>query len=510
MTDVCIIGSGFAGSTVAMVLAQAGARVTILEAGAPHGAPEPDRLRVRFRNTGPLTYLLNGRLFRNVGGTSEHWFGNTPRPLPDDLRLSSAHGFGADWPFDYAELEPNLAEAERILGVAGTADDPLAPPRQESYPLPALPLSLADRILRDRLAPHGIAVASAPQARATQPYRGRPACARFGRCLDCPIQARPGPSSTTLRDALATGRVTLRSEAFVTHLEGDGQRIRRAVWCDASGTTFAERADVFVVAAHVPDSVRLLLFSTSAEWPDGIGNREDVVGRYFMDHPRHAVMGSLSERTWPNRVFFQTGCISHWRNRPERAERGAFLLELQNHIPDAAPANVARATARWGLPLKAHIREVWGHEVLLNAQIEMLPLRENRVQLDPARRDEFGVPWASFDVRLGAYGQAGLQSAIAALDEIMTHVSARNVKHLAMLPQTIDSCYHPAGGLRMGTDPKTSVTDAWGRVHGTRNLFVSGSGLYPTIGTANPTLTLVALALRVSHGIREHGTRGEL
>ncbi len=511
MMRVCVIGSGFAGSTVARDLARSGAQVTILEAGIDHNAKTPDNLAVRYKNAGPVEYVLRNRTFRNIGGTSEHWFGNTPRPLPADLRLRTTHGMADDWPFSYDEFEPDLDEAERTLGTAGTADDPLAAPRKQPFPLPGFPLSYSDQLLRTGLAPHGVHVSTTPQARATQPYRGRPACERLGLCLMCPIQARPGPTSTTLADALATGRVTLVSQAFVTHLEsGAGGRVTRAVWVDSSGQSQATEADVFVVACHAPDSSRLLLNSVSTEWPTGLGNREDVVGRYFMDNPRYAMIGSLPERTWPNRVFFQTGAITRWRNPADRPQHGAFLIEIQNFIPDASPADIARTSKSWGLDLKQRIRESWGHEALMNAETEMLPSRDNRVMLDPDIKDPFGVPLSRFDVRFSDYDTTALATAKATLLDLFDKLGAKNVGHRSMPRGTLDSCYHPAGGLRMGNDPKTSVTDGGGRVHGLKNLFAAGTCLFPSIGTANPTLTVTALAVRVARKIREHGGRGEL
>ena len=103
-----------------------------------------------------------------------------------------------------------------------------------------------------------------------------------------------------------------------------------------------------------------------------------------------------------------------------------------------------------------------------------------------------------------------IATARASLRHLFDLVGARKVRPLEMPKGTFDSCYHPAGGLRMGTDPKTSVTDPGGRVHGLKNLFVSGTALFPTIGTANPTLTMVAVAVRVARSIRERGGRGEL
>lgn len=511
MTHVCVIGSGFAGTTVAADLARNGATVTILEAGLDRIQPVPERLTVKYRNVGPITYNLRDRTFRRIGGTSENWFGNTPRPMPADLRLRTTHGFAEDWPFSFEEFEPDLEEAERILGTAGTADDPLAPPRKAPYPLPPFPLSYSDQVLRRRLAPHGIHVSTTPQARTSRPYRGRPACVGTGRCLTCPIEARTGPTASTLLEAIGTGRATLTSEAMVTHLEVDANgRVARAVWQDLSGARHAVAADVFVVAGHVPDSVRLLLHSTSPEWPHGLGNRHDAVGRYFMDNPRTAARAALPERTWPNRVFFQTGAINHWRDRPDRGQHGAFLIEIQNFIPDATPAEIVLAGQAYGAPLKQRIRERWGFDVLLNAETEVLPLAENRITLDRDHRDPFGVPTPLFDIRFSAFDLEAIATARASLQRIFDLVGARKVLPLEMPKGTFDSCYHPAGGLRMGDDPKTSVTDPGGRVHGLKNLFVSGTSLFPTIGTANPTLTMVALAVRVARNIRERGGRGEL
>jgi choline dehydrogenase-like flavoprotein len=426
--------------------------------------------------------------------------------------MRSLHGIADDWPLTLGELEPHLCEAERLLGVAGNSDvDPYAAPRSAPFPQPGWPLSHADKIIRDGLASAGIHVTSTPQARNTQPHGGRPACTNLGVCNQCPTQARPGPTTTTLREALATGRVELVSEATVTRLETDANgRVVQAVWREPDGRVHLQDADLFVLAAHVPDSVRLLLHSTSRHAPNGIGNSEDMVGRCFMDHPRHNARGKLPERTWPNRVWFQTGAIHHWCDTEDRAARGAHIVELLNFIGSASPGAIASESDLWGQPLRDHIRESWGHDIQFHGIIEMLPDRANRITLDPDEVDVFGVPIAQFDVRFGDYDRAGMVSAAARMDEMFAILEATDTVHRPMRSGHLESLYHPSGGLRMGSDPETSVTDAWGRVHSTRNLFVAGTALFPTIGTSNPTLTMIALALRTAERINALGARGEI
>jgi glucose dehydrogenase len=511
VSDVCVIGSGFAGSTVAHRLALGGARVTILETGIDHRQPIPERCRVRYTNVGPITYMFRDVSFRCIGGTSEHWYGNTPRPHPNDLQTRSVYGVGEDWPLTYEELEPHLEESERVLGTAGADDEPHHAPRRVPFPLPAWPLSHSDRLIREGLAEAGIPVLSTPQARTTRPYRGRPRCLNLGRCNTCPINARTGATASSLRWALETGRVELISEATVLRLESDDRgRITEAIWVDPAGQTHRQRADLFILAAHVPDSVRLLLHSTSQRWPAGIGNGEDMVGRCFMDHGRHNARAEIEERTWPNRLYFQTAAIHHWADAPDRADRGAYLIEILNYIGSAGPGSSTHDTDLWGLPLKRHVRENWGHSIQFHAGVEMLPDRDNRITLDPEVMDTNGVPIARFDLRFDDYALAGYASVAASMDRMLEILGARNVLHRPMREGQLVSIYHPAGGLRMGRDSATSVTDPWGQVHGIPNLFAAGTALFPTIGTVNPTLTMIALALRTSERIEFLAGRGEI
>lgn len=214
-TDVLIVGAGVAGALMAWSLADAGAQVTIVEAGphvdrgvavqrlerAPVRVPEapyemapyaesPATIKDTYiRQAGPdpfrSTYL------RLVGGTTWHWLGTALRLLPSDLELQSRYGVGADWPLNYADLATWYDAAESELGVSGDADDTFGPPRQKPYPMPGLPAALGDRLVEQIAGTLGFKVRVSPQARNSQPFDGRPACCASSSCIPiCPVQAK--------------------------------------------------------------------------------------------------------------------------------------------------------------------------------------------------------------------------------------------------------------------------------------------------------------------------------
>ncbi|MDZ5813047.1 GMC family oxidoreductase, partial [Halorubrum sp. AD140] len=303
--DVCVVGAGPAGAIVADRLA-GDHEVVVLDAG-PRFDPE-DRLarqerairpfysrpdvwgvggaRDAHENAGDRFYPLNHARVKGIGGSTLHWQGMVMRLHEDDFNSESERGVGADWPIDYADLQPYYAEAERELGVAGgsNVDNPYAPPREEPHPMGPFEPSYSDSLFDEACEALGIDMHSVPNARNSEQYDDRSACVGYGTCQPvCPSGAK---YDATVHVERAEERgATVIDRASVRSLEhDDDDRVTAAVYATPDGEEHRQEADAFVVAAGGVETPRLLLLSRSDRYPDGLANASGHVGEFFMDH----------------------------------------------------------------------------------------------------------------------------------------------------------------------------------------------------------------------------------
>ena len=527
--DVVIVGSGVAGALTAARLAAAGAKVTLLEAGprvdratalkrfvnAPVKTPECPYPRSAeadyplsidadhwYRQAGPdkfkSTYL------KAVGGTTWHWLGTCLRFLPSDFHLRSRYGKGLDWPMGYSDLEPFYLQAERELGVAGDSDEDLGSPRSGGFPLPPVPITYLDQVFARALRDTPYQVRLTPQARNSVAHDARPACCGSASCIPiCPIGAKYDAAFHVAKAERAGAE--LRASTTATRLQTDaagriaGVLFRRP---DGSGGTATARA--YVLAAHAVETPRLLLHSRSERWPAGIANTSDAVGRNLMDHPIQLSWALAGEPVWPYRGPISTSGIENLRDGAGRRRRGAMRTQISNdgwNWPTGGAFTVAGTLAQDGLrgaELRAAVAEQTSRHVQLASLIEQLPSAANRVALDEREKDPYGVPLPRIHFDIGAYARDGLAAARAAHDAVFAKLGASEVQH----KDEFQGAGHIIGTCRMGADAKTSVVDANLRAHDHANLYMVGSAVFPTSGTANPTLTIAALALRLAERLK--------
>jgi choline dehydrogenase-like flavoprotein len=413
--------------------------------------------------------------------------------------MRSTFGVAADWPISYDDLEPYYGQAEHEIGVAGEADNPFAGPRSTPYPMPPIPFSYADKVLKrttDRL---GIEFHHTPQARNSVPYGGRSQCLSCALCDCCPSAAKATFDRTHAEPAEATGLVRFITDATTLRIECDNQgRAKRAIYAGVDRVEHAVEAGVFVVSCGGIETPRLLLLSRSAQFPDGLANRSGLAGKYLMNHPVAAVSGRFEESFYPFRVSFESTESFQFYATKTRDETGAFLMNMNNRS-GFTPAGIANKTATWGDELERTIRREFGHNLSLSAGVEQLPDEKNTVTLDPDGRDYFGQPIPLITYGFDDYTQRALDRAAAMQGEIMKAAGA-----LEISPPARWWPGHHLGTTRMGTDPKTSVVNANLQAHDVPNLYLVTTGAFVTGGVANPTLTLAALALRAA----EHIARG--
>ena len=517
--EVCIIGAGAAGGIMALELARRGVEVAVLESGPRHDFRQrrdyvrrylnhenPWRTSVtgldRYSGSGAATNFLGGKQVRGVGGGTLHWEGYALRLHADDFRMRSLYGIADDWPISYMDLERWYARAERALGVAGTADDPWASPRSTPFPLPAFPFSYSDGLFARTCRSLGIALHSMPQARNSVAYGGRSQCRACGTCHVCPTGAKASTDLTHVPEAEATGKARVLTDATVLSLDVDHSgQVSAAVYARSDKVEHRVTARVFVVAAGAVETVRLLLLSSSREFPEGLANRSGLVGKFFMSHPSVDVTARASDKVYPYRIGFSTAMSRQFAIARDRAARGAFFLEFLNSA-GPTPDEIAAASGLWGGALRQRVRDEFGRRVGIRIYCEQLPERGNGVSLDANARDYFGNPVAHLHYNVGVYEQEALEEAKAVAGQIFKAMGLTDIR-----PAALTFAGHLIGTHRMGNDPHTSVVDPDLRAHDVPNLYLVGSGCFVTSSASPPTLTIAALAIRAAEhiAVRLHG-----
>lgn len=499
-----VIGSGAGGATLAHELCRHGRRVVCLEAGPRHTIADyrNDELfafqqltwfdkrsvsgdwSVATTSPGFPSYTVKA-----VGGTTNHWGALAFRQQPHELRARTTYGAIAgaelaDWPVSADELAPYWLQAEERMGVTGT------------HGIPLLPLSPNYQVFDYGARRAGYRqVANDRHAINSQPRDGRSACLQLGFCgQGCKSGAKWSTLYTEIPKAEATGRFELRAGATALRIEVDPSprgrgRVRGVEYVDAQGRRQFQRAAVVVVAANAVETPRLLLNSASARHPAGLANGSGWVGRGYMKHLNASAWGLFEKPVHMNRGVTMGGTIyDEARHDPARGFAGGYLLQaVQVGIPFLTSVITP---AGWGAGYTkfvenyAHLSGIW-----LNG--EDLPRAGNRVTLHASEKDGNGLPIPNVHVDEHANDRAMREHFYARADAVLRAAGATDVLRGTPLPAS-----HNMGTARMSAKPADGVTDAWGRTHEVPNLYVADGSLFPTSSAENPTLTIVALAIR--------------
>jgi len=427
IVDFAIVGSGAAGGVIARELSQAGFSVVVFEQGHTLADFQHDELKNWFSAglindvvKSPQTFrddhakrgernLVRPNLYyaRTVGGSTAHYTANYWRLHECDFdecsRLGPIAGTGfADWPIDYAELEPYYTKVEWEVGVSGLAGaSPFDPWRSKPYPMSPLPVKSSGVLLERGARKLGLHPFPAPLAINSQPYRGRPACIHCGFCHGhgCEVGAKASTLTTMIPEAEATGRCEVRSESYVVQVVTDKNgRASGVRYFDSDQRERLQKARAVVVSANGAETPRLLLMSANSMFPQGLANSSGLVGKYLMwnfttrthatfEHELNEFKSVQCSRivhdfydSDPKRGFIRGGVVGE-ANSPTNQPLSFALVTYPGY-----PAKRA-----WGRELKDYLRK-FPRTVALAAVLEDLPMEVNQIDLDPTVKDGHGLP----------------------------------------------------------------------------------------------------------------------
>lgn len=529
--DVCVIGSGAAGGIVTKELCEGGAKVILLEAGAevkagrfrshcwPYEMPfrglrdEKQELFYPPDLKDSIRYEQSDSVgvdrIRVLGGRTVHWNAVVLRYSPADLREYSLNGIDTDWPISYEELAPYYDRIEQMIGVCGNDDGIETLPAGRHY-LPPLPLRCSEQILKRDIAGVGAKVISVRKALLTRDYDNRPACHYCGHCMDgCDVSAIYSTPGSMLPKARRTGNLTLRQNALAREILVDRMGLARGVSIidRVTGRDEEISARIVVVCCATVETARLLLNSKSAAHPDGLANGSGVVGRYLHGHSSsqaHVYLKELQGQPPSNQDGALDQClVPRWDTK---SFRGTYDFQV-NFSGYMFPFQ-AHAVRGYGSAFKNRVREMQPGFLMLGGFCKVTAHPDNRVTVDPNRKDAHGIPIPVVQFRFREmdreiYG-AMRSSALAITERLKGDVT--------LVPSVEPSGFasHECGTVRMGLDRKTSALNSYCQAHDVKNLFVTDGSTFPTSSEKNPTLTIMALSLRAADYIKERRKRGEL
>ncbi|MGB7334507.1 MAG: GMC family oxidoreductase [Salaquimonas sp.] len=511
---VVVIGTGAGGGVLANELAQKGVSVVALEAGGRY-LPE-DYVNEEWESFGQLAWVdprttsgdwrvardfsgLPAWIVKAVGGTTTHWAGASLRFQPHEWKAKSTYGDvqGAnllDWPIDADEMDPWYSKAEDKLGVTRTGDRPGLPGSNNYLVFEKGAKALGyEEVHTGRMAIQ------------SDDNGSRTACQQTGFCFQgCKWGAKWSSAYTDIPEGEATGNLEVRENAHVAKiLHDESGKITGVEYFDKDGDLKMQKARIVCVAGNSFESPRILLNSASTMYPDGLANSSGQVGRNYMRHMTGSVYGVFDKPVKMWRGTTMAGIIQdESRHDPSRGFVGGYELE----------------TLSLGLPFMAAFLDpgAWGREFTsaLDSYENMagmwivgedMPQETNRVTLNHDVKDKWGLPVVNvhFDdhpndiaMRNHAYKQG---------QAVYEAVGATRVFPTPPYPST-----HNLGTNRMSENPRDGVVNKWGQTHDIANLFISDGSQFTTGASENPTLTIVALAIRQADHIAREMSAGNI
>ena len=536
--DAIVVGSGATGGWAAKQLAEAGLKVALLEAGRAVSPKEftehMPAYKLKYRDHSPevvrtrpvqkqcyacmeynYEWFVNdlenpystppGKPFtwqrlRILGGRSLVWGRQSYRLSDNDFKAASRDSYGDDWPFSYADLAPYYDIVEKYVGISGAAEgNEMLPDGQF---LPPMKMSCGEVLLRERVkAKFGRTVTIGRTAIITQNHNGRLACHYCGPCeRGCSTFSYFSSPFTTVKDALASKNCTLITNAVVSHVNMDNAANK------AQGVTFVDRETrevkevrgrAVILCAQALESTRILLNSSTREYPNGLANSSGALGHYLMDHVvGGGASGQLLEMKTPpnaNDPARPNGIyVPRFRNTPTSGKHPRFIRGYG--FQGGAGPDFNFSAEGYGASFKKSVKE-GGYHAGLGAFGESLARWDNYCEIDHDLKDAWGIPALRISMTHGDNEAALMEDASATAAEMLEAAGAKNIHERSSLAMP-GMAIHELGTARMGTDAKKSVLTPFNQTHDVKNLFVMDGASFVSSACQNPTLTMMAIAVR--------------
>jgi choline dehydrogenase-like flavoprotein len=511
---VVVIGSGAGGGTLSNELAQKGVKVVLLEAGGRHEIE--DFSNDEWGMFGQISWLdkrttsgswrvakdfagLPAWIVKGVGGSTVHWAGASLRFQEHEFKVKSTYGDVAganllDWPISLDEMAPYYDRAEDKMGVTGTHGIPRLPGNNNFRVLAAGAKKLGYKEFH-----------TGNMAINSQPRDGRGSCQQIGFCFQgCKSGAKWSTLYTEIPKGEATGKLEVRPASQALQIQHDDSgKVTGVLYADKDGKQQVQKARVVAVAGNSIESPRLLLNSATPKYPDGLANSSGQVGKNYMRHMTGSVYAIFDKPVHMYRGTTMAGIIKDEAvNKPDRGFVGGYEME----------------TLSLGVPFMAAFLEpgAWGRDFSKAMEGfpnmagmwlvgEDMPQEKNGITLHATEKDQFGLPVPNVHFDDHANDVAMREHAYKQGSAVYDAVGAVKTFRTPPYPST-----HNLGTNRMSEKASDGVVNRHGQTHDIANLFISDGSQFTTGAAENPTLTIVALAIRQAEYIADQMAKNEI